>query len=251
VSPRTIHANIVGWSSSDTATRCIGYGAPAPNFLRRWIDATAAAQRAANPMLPLFIWNYFGCLPYENMQFSQAIQAERAGLAWLFDGFDRTVHDLAHNGGELTFYLGGEPGDRIIKSHYANSTKDRLIKEATRHLPRCVGIAVDGSSGLKSDSRVYRWMCAEQDAGRKVYAEALPLNESTHLHRFPAIATRWFLSHPERAAWGANVPEVIEVAMDAPLTQADIDAAHAQGRSIAGHTPIVASAALRLNGVGL
>jgi hypothetical protein len=241
---RVIHACIIGWSSSDVTRRCIGWDAPGPHFWQKFAERNVLPQRAADPMLPVMLWNPGGCLPGENMQFTQLRAAEKAGLTWLFEDMQPTFHRLSHNGGEFSLYLGGEPGDRIIKSYYANSTKDRLIKDATKYLPRCVGIAVDGSSGLTPESRVYQWMCREQDAGRTVYAEALPLPESTHLHRFPAIATRWFLSHPERAAWGANVPEVIEVALDAPLTQADIDGAHAQGRSIAGHT----TAALRLNG---
>jgi hypothetical protein len=173
------------------------------------------------------------------MQFTQLLQAEKAGLAWLFEDMGRTFHRLSHDGGEFTLYLGGEPGDRLLKSYYANSTKDRIIRDATARLPRCVGVAVDGSSGLSPGSRLYRWMCQEQDAGRRVYAESLPPASATHLHRFPAIATRWALSHPDRPYWGVteDVPEVIEVTLDAPLTIEEAEAAHARGWSIAGGVP--------------
>jgi hypothetical protein len=235
VTPRVLHAAIVGWSSSDPATRCIGYH-PGPNFWTRYAAQVIDPQRKANPMVPVMLWNPGGCLPNETMQFSQMLQAERSGLSWLFADLAKTIHRLAHEGGELTFYVGGEGGDRLIKSYYANSTKDRLIRDAMKHFPRCVGIAVDAASGLSPGSRVYQWMCNEQDAGRKVYSEALPPTASTHLHRFPAIATRWFLNHHDRPYWGVteDVPEVIECYFDAVLTEQDISDAHAKGRSIAG-----------------
>jgi hypothetical protein len=234
---RVIHAAIVGWSSSDPAVRCIGYH-PGPQFWARYAQQVIDPVRKANPMLPVMLWNPGGCLPNEPMQFTQLLQA--AGLTWLFEDMQRTFHRLSHDGGEFTLYLGGETGDRLLKPYYANSTKDRIIRDATKHLPRCVGVAVDAASGLSPGSRLYRWMCQEQDAGRRVYSESLPPAVSEHLHRFPAIATPWFLDNPDRPGWGVteDVPEVIRCMFDAPLTQPDIEAAHKRGWSIAGSVPV-------------
>jgi hypothetical protein len=230
---RLINAAIVGWSGDSPATRCIGYGAPKPNFWREFYKGNLLDRRATNPMLPHLTWNPGGCLPGEYMQFTQMLQAEKAGLSWLFEDLDRTILDYAHNCGRLGFYLGGEQQDRILKTYYANSTKDRLIRDATKHFPRCVAIAVDGASGSAKDSRVLRWMNMERDAGREVMIEAMPAHD--YLEHFPAIFMTWFEEHYRE--WPGVRPSKAENILFNPdrwLMPSDASEAAGKGYSLCG-----------------
>jgi hypothetical protein len=231
--PRLINASIVGWSSDDATTRCIGYRAPISGFWTQYFKRVLDDVRATNPMLPHIVWNPGGCLPGEPMQFTQMIQAERAGFSWLTDDLERSILDYAHNAGRLGFYLGGEADDRVLKSYYANSTKDRIIRDATRRLPRCCAIAVDAASGSAKDSRVLRWMCMEQDAGREVLSEALP--STPLMDRFGAIMTRWFSENFR--AWPGVHPSPIETILcdfDRILMPPDASEAFGKGWSLCG-----------------
>lgn len=226
---------IIGNSSPIDADRRVGWDIKTlgwRGFRQKRLDSV----RAVNPTLPVWLHNPGGTLANENMQLTQFLQAQQAGLAWLTDGFADAFKPFAQ-AGELVIYLGGEQDDVILNRYKSRANRVKVVKDAIKPVLDCgASLAVDASALLPRDSVTFAEMDRLRQSGKPVYIEALRPWPSEHLKPFRACMTEQYANHRDRPTWNVAESDVetVMLKVDRALTEQDIADASARGYSLAG-----------------
>lgn len=171
-----------------------------------WGIKTAGWQGFVNTHVrPVLDWgarrielhNPFGTLPGQVMQFDQYLEAQAAGLTWLYKDFVPAWKPLTsgQNGPkvEVIAYLGSLVLDQDFKQLLATGNLTEWNKRAWKSLEPVMAagmsIGFDAVTMAPADHPAYRFIKDLRDSGVRVYVEGWPSVKQPHWCEFNVIVS--------------------------------------------------------------